>query len=145
MLDRKTKLIIFALFSVMMASDIWLVAHAVRWPAVPSFLAYRGRWLAILFLLPACMMICIGAWQWRMARAEGDLAAGTRWVRFLAICYTATGAGHQLWLAMTISEGATVTLVFVVDTRADRLFCGADARSWKLEGQIAAAQSVATG
>jgi hypothetical protein len=104
MLDRKTKLIIFALFLVMMASDIWLVAHAVRWPAVPSFLAYLGRWLAILFLLPACMMICIGAWQWRMARAEGDLAAWTRWVRFLAICYAATGAGHQLWLAMTISK-----------------------------------------
>jgi hypothetical protein len=104
MLDRKTKLIILVLLLVMMASDIWLVAHAVRWPAFPSLLAYLGRWLTILFLLPACMMICIGSWQWRMARAEGDLTAWTRWVRFLAICYAATGAGYQLWLAMTISK-----------------------------------------
>jgi hypothetical protein len=104
MLDRKTKLIILALFLVMMASDIWLVAHAVSGPAVPSFLAHLGRWLAILFLLPACMMICIRAWQWRMARAEGDLSAWTKWVRFLAICYAATGAGYQFWFAMTISK-----------------------------------------
>jgi hypothetical protein len=72
MLDRKTKSIILALFLVMMASDIWLVAHRCAGrPSHPSF--YLGRWLTILFLLPACMMICIGAWQWRMARAEGDL------------------------------------------------------------------------
>lgn len=104
MLDRKTKLIVLAFYLVMVASDIWLVAHAARWSAVPSFLGHPVRWLTILLYLPACMMICIRAWQWRMARAEGDLSAWTKWVRFLAICYAATAAGYQLWLAMTISN-----------------------------------------
>jgi hypothetical protein len=89
MLDRRTKLIVLAIFLAMVASDIWLVVHAVRWSA-------------ILFILPACMMIFIGAWQWRMAHAEGDLPAWTKWVGFLAICYATIFAGFQLIFVMKL-------------------------------------------
>jgi hypothetical protein len=89
MLDCKAKLIVLAFFLAMMASAIWFVDYAVRWSA-------------ILFFLPACLMIFVGVWQWRMARAEGDLSAWSRWIGFLAISYAVICAGFQLMFVMAL-------------------------------------------
>jgi hypothetical protein len=89
MLDRKAKLTVLAFLLLMLASAIWLVG-------------YTGRWSAIPFFLPACVTFVVAVWQWRLARAEGDLSAWTRWGGFLAISYAAICAGFQLMLVMKV-------------------------------------------
>jgi hypothetical protein len=89
MLDRKAKLTVSAFLLLMLVSAVWLVG-------------YTGRWSAIPFFLPACVMSVVGVWQWRLARAEGDLSAWTRWGGFLAISYAAICAGFQLMLVMKV-------------------------------------------
>ena len=89
MLDRRAKLFVLAFVMLMLASAIWLVSHTGRWSALP-------------FFLPACVMFVVGVWQWRMARAEGDLAAWTKWGGFLAMSYAAICAGFQVMLVLKI-------------------------------------------
>ncbi len=89
MLDRKAKLIVSAFVLAMLAGAVGLVG-------------YTARWSAILFFFPACVMIVVGGWQWRAARAEGDLSAWAKWGGFLAISYAAICAGFQLMLVMTV-------------------------------------------
>ena len=89
MLDRRAKLTVLAFVVLMLASSIWLVA-------------YTGRWSAIPFFLPACVLFVVGVWQWRLARAEGDLSAWTKWGGFLAISYAAICAGFQLMLVIKV-------------------------------------------
>jgi hypothetical protein len=60
MLDRKAKLTVLAFLLLMLASAIWLVG-------------YTGRWSAIPFFLPACVMFVVAIWQWRLARVGGWL------------------------------------------------------------------------
>ena len=94
MLDRTAKLIVLAFFSGMMASAIWL-------------------WSAILFFLPACLMIFTGVWQWRMSRAEGDVSGWTRWSGFLAISYAVICAGFQLMFVLSLVDVFAPTSVLL--------------------------------
>jgi hypothetical protein len=102
MLDRKVKLIVSAFVLVMLASAIWLVTYTARWSAIP-------------FALPACAMFVVGVWQWRIARAEGDLSAWTRCGSFVLISYAAICTGFQLMLVMkvlkVIAQPSTLSLM----------------------------------
>jgi hypothetical protein len=102
MLDRKVKLIVSTLVLVMLASAIWLVTYTARWSAIP-------------FGLPACAMFVVGAWRWRIARAEGDLSAWTKWSGFVLISYAAICTGFQLMLVMkvmkVIAQPSTLSLM----------------------------------
>ena len=91
MLDRKVKLTVSALVLLMLASATWLVTDTARWSAIP-------------FVPPACVMFVIGVLQWRIARAEGDLSAWTRWGGFVLITYAAICTGFQLMLVMKVSK-----------------------------------------
>ena len=89
MLDRKTMLTVLAFLLLMLASAIWLVGYTTRWSAIP-------------FIMPACLALVAGIWQWRFSRAEGDLSNWTKWGGFLAISYAAICAGYQLMLVAKV-------------------------------------------
>ena len=89
MLDRKVKLTVSAFVLVMLASAIWLVTYTAHWSAIP-------------FVFPGAVMFVVGIWQWRIARAEGDLSAWTRWGAFVLISYAAICTGFQLLLVMKV-------------------------------------------
>jgi hypothetical protein len=91
MLDRKVILTVSAFVLVMLASAIWLVTYTARWSAIP-------------FVLPACAMFVVGVWQWRIARAKGDLSAWTRWGGFVLMSYAAICTGFQVMLVIKVSK-----------------------------------------
>jgi uncharacterized membrane protein len=57
-------------------------------------------------------MFVVGAWRWRIARAEGDLSAWTKWSGFVLISYAAICTGFQLKLVMkVIAQPSTLSLM----------------------------------
>ena len=95
MLDRKTMLTVFAFVLFMLAAAIWLVGHMKRWSVMP-------------FVPPACVMILVAGLHWRLAHAEGDLVAWTKFASFFAITYAAICAGYELILVMRVLEMAAL-------------------------------------
>jgi len=91
MLDGKTKLIVSTFVLAMLAGAVGLVV-------------YKERWSAILFFLPACVVFVVAVWQWRFARAEGDLSDWTKWGGFLLVSYAAICTGFQLMLVLKVSK-----------------------------------------
>src|SRR6202051_1210483 len=86
MLDRKAQLILSSLILVMLGSAIWRVAHAARWSMTP-------------FVIPACVLILVGACvvlEQKMTGSADALADWKKWYSFFLISCTAILTAFQL-------------------------------------------------
>jgi hypothetical protein len=95
MLDRKTMLTVLVFVLLTLATAIWLIGHVKRWSVIP-------------FVPPASVMILVAGLQWRLAHAEGDLLAWSKFASFFAISYAAICAGYELILVMKILKVAAL-------------------------------------
>jgi hypothetical protein len=89
MLDRRAILTVLALVLVMLACAIGLVGHMAHWSARP-------------FVFPACVIFVVAVLQWRLAHAEGDLSAWTKWGGFVAVSYAALCTAFLLMRVMMV-------------------------------------------
>jgi hypothetical protein len=110
MFDRKTTLAVSALVLLMLAGAIWLAGHMQRLPFIG-------------FIPPAGVMFVAGVYQWRLARAEGDLAPWRKLSGFVVISYTAICTVLELFMVMKVSN-VTALPTFFAPARLILAFLG---------------------